>query len=239
MRGRIRKKYASPPSISTPISSSLTILKGFYVSQHFPVDHPKVKIHPAFNGPNIWPPASLIPESVFKEPVEDYYQKMMDLCSLLCDILAAGLPYGPHVFDEFKSNDPLASLRLLHYPPTDSNGLGAGAHTDFGAFTFLLQDDNAGLQVQNPETKEWIPIMPNRDAYVVNIGDMMQRWTKGLYKSNLHRVINSGKTERYSSPFFYDGNLDCKLIPFDGSEPEGGVLTVEEHMKERFASTYV
>ena len=164
---------------------------------------------------------------------------MMDLSTLLLEILAAGLPYGPHVFDDFNSNDPLASLRLLHYPPTDSNSLGAGAHTDFGAFTFLLQDDNAGLQVQNPETKEWIPIMPNRDAYVVNIGDMMQRWTKGLYKSNLHRVINSGKAERYSSPFFFDGNLDCRLVPFDGSEPEGGVLTVEEHMKERFASTYV
>lgn len=189
-------------------------------------------------GPNIWPNPSLIPEAVFKEPIEEYYPKMMELSKTILQILAAGLPYGPHVFDEFLANDPLASLRLLHYPPTNSSGLGAGAHTDFGAFTFLLQDDHAGLQVQNPETKEWVSITPNRNSYVVNIGDMMQRWTKGLYKSNLHRVINSGKEDRYSSPFFFDGNLDCRLAPFDGSEPEEKVLTVEEHMEERFATTY-
>jgi isopenicillin N synthase-like dioxygenase len=197
-----------------------------------------VQLHPALIGPNVLPPSSLIPDSVFKDPIEAYYQKMMDLCTLILRVLAHGMPYGPHIFDEFLANDPVAALKLLHYPPTDSEGLGAGAHTDFGAITLLLQDDNAGLQVQNPETKEWIPIMPNKDAYVVNIGDMMQRWTKGLYKSNLHRVINSGNEERYSMPFFYDGNLECKLAPFDGSETEGRILTVEEHMTERFSTTY-
>jgi isopenicillin N synthase-like dioxygenase len=203
-----------------------------------------VKLHPGFIGPNIWPPTSLIPDSVFKDPCEVYYQKMLDLCAVILQILAAGLPYGPHLFDEFLANDPLASLRLLRYPPTDAAGLGAGAHTDFGAITLLLQDQHAGLQVQDPETKEWIDIPPNRDAYVVNIGDMMERWTRGLYKSNLHRVINKGKEERFSVPFFFDGNLDCRLVPFDGDEERseregwGKAMTVEEQMSERFASTY-
>jgi isopenicillin N synthase-like dioxygenase len=67
---------------------------------------------------------------------------------------------------------------------------------------------------------------------------MMQRWTQGKYKSNLHRVINYSNEERYSVPFFFDGNLDCKLDPFDGSPAEGGSITVFDHMTERFNTTY-
>ena len=91
----------------------------------------------------------------------------------------------------------------------------------------------------NHNTGEWIPVDPNPDAYVVNIGDMLSMWTKNIYKSNVHRVINKSTKDRYSMPFFFDGNADVKLTPFDGSEPVGGkVLTVEEHMLERFGTTY-
>jgi isopenicillin N synthase-like dioxygenase len=217
----------------------LTLLQGFSISQHFPADHPSVKKHPTLLGPNIWPPSSLLPPSIFKEPMEKYFNAMTDLSSLLLKVLAAGLPYGPHVFDEFLTNGPVAALRLLHYPPTKSGVLGAAAHTDFGAFTLLLQDSHSGLQVQNPATKEWVAVPPREGAYVVNIGDVMERWMKGFYRSNVHRVINSGMEDRYSVPFFFDGNPTCKLTPFDGSEPDGPVLTVEEHMNKRIASTYM
>jgi isopenicillin N synthase-like dioxygenase len=59
-----------------------------------------------------------------------------------------------------------------------------------------------------------------------------------MYKSNLHRVINYSNEERYSIPFFFDGNLACKLTPFDGSAVEGEVMTVDDHMTERFTTTY-
>lgn len=88
---------------------------------------------------------------------------MRSLATTILKVLAAGLPYGPNLFDEF-STDPLAVMRLLHYPPADAVTLGAGAHTDFGAITLLLQDEHAGLQVQHPETKEWMPIDPNPAA---------------------------------------------------------------------------
>lgn len=91
----------------------------------------------------------------------------------------------------------------------------------------------------NNETGDWVPVEPNADAYVVNIGDMLALWTKNIYKSNTHRVINKSAKDRYSLPFFFDGAPDVKLAPFDGSEPVGGkVLTVEEHMLERFGTTY-
>jgi isopenicillin N synthase-like dioxygenase len=95
--------------------------------------------------------------------MEIYYAAMRDLCSVMLKVLAAGLPYGLDLFNEF-DDDPLALMRILHYPPADAVTLGAGAHTDFGAFTFLLQDDHAGLQVLNPESHEWMPIDPNPDA---------------------------------------------------------------------------
>ena len=102
-----------------------------------------------------------------------------------------------------------------------------------------MQDGAGGLEVLNHATGEWIQVDPNPDAYVVNIGDMLALWTKNVYKSNTHRVINKSTRDRYSVPFFFDGNADVKLIPFDKSEPIGGrILTVEEHMLERFGTTY-
>ena len=192
-------------------------------------------------GPNLWPPPSMVPEKAFREPMEKYYDLMFNLSLTVMDILAAGLPYGPNVFDEFVSNDAVASIRLLHYPPQTTsaeNQLGAGAHTDFGAITLLLQDETGGLQVWDSKGKVWVDITPNRDAYVVNVGDMLQMWTSGKYKSSLHRVINRSGTDRYSVPYFFDGNIDCVLKPLDGRSVEGEPLTVEEHMRERFSSTY-
>jgi isopenicillin N synthase-like dioxygenase len=156
------------------------------------------------------------------------------------EVLAKGLPYSnPRIFDPF-CEDPLAVVRLLHYPPQpdldDPKQVGAGAHTDFGAITLLMQDEKGGLQVLNEGTGTWIDVKPNSKAYVVNVGDMLQTWTRGEYRSNVHRVINSSGGHRYSVPFFFDGNLDYVLAPLDGSDAQG--VTVEEFMRERFKRTY-
>ncbi|KAG0649729.1 2-oxoglutarate-dependent dioxygenase mpl2 [Hyphodiscus hymeniophilus] len=215
--------------------------EGFYIGKEIPASDPRVQNNAFLMGPNLWPPSSLVPEHLFREPMEKYYELMLNLTLTVMDILAAGLPYGPNVFQEFVSNDPVASIRLLHYPPqtTDAtNQLGSGAHTDFGAITLLLQDEIGGLQVWNGEGKVWVNITPNKNAYVVNVGDMLQMWTGGKYKSALHRVINRSNKDRYSIPFFFDGNIECVLKPLDGSPAVGEPLTVEGHMRERFASTY-
>jgi isopenicillin N synthase-like dioxygenase len=78
------------------------------------------------------------------------------------------------------------------------------------------------------------------DVFIVNIGDLLQKWTKGEYKSAVHRVVNVSTTDRYSVPFFYHGNLSTRLSPLDGSlaDGDGDAETVEEHIKGRFRKTF-
>lgn len=172
--------------------------------------------------------------------MNEYYNCVAALNSTVMDIVAAALPYGPNVFDKLKQEPVAASMRLLHYPPqltTDEKQLGAGAHTDFGITTLLLTDGHPGLEVLNQAAGKWFPVPPNKDAYVVNVGDMLEQTSGGYFKSNTHRVLNLGDEDRYSVPYFFDGCLDAKLARLDGKD-EAKVLTVEEHMTERFATTY-
>ena len=205
---------------------------------------PRVVARRFFMGPNIWPDTSVLPASQFKDPISAYYEAMNSLTFSILKLIARTLPHGDGIFDEFISNYPAAPLRLLHYPPQRSlsggKQFGASAHTDFGAITLLLQDDNPGLQVLDPRTgtEQWVGIPPQRNAYVVNIGDMLSMWTKGEYKSSMHRVLNVGNKDRYSIVYFFDGNLDCKLDPLDGSAVAGKSVTVEQHMIKRMTESY-
>lgn len=192
-------------------------------------------------GPNVWPPSSLLSPSQFQAPAELYYDAIYRLTLTVLDLIARTLPYGPNVFDGFTANTPAAPLRFLHYPPaqeTEKRQLGASAHTDFGAITLLLQDQSPGLEVLDANTNTFVPIAPNPEAYVVNVGDMLSKWTSNAYKSSVHRVINRNPGDRYSIVFFFDGNLDCPLDPLDGSGNDGKPLTVEGHMLARMAESY-
>ena len=106
----------------------------------------------------------------------------------------------------------------------------------------LMQDDNGGLQVLGKDGR-WLHAPPVPDAYVVNLADMISRWTNDMYRSTLHRVINVSGKERYSVPFFFSGRpahevvaLDCCLA--DGETPKYPPTTVEQHMRDMYARTY-
>ncbi|EUC39997.1 hypothetical protein COCMIDRAFT_10034 [Bipolaris oryzae ATCC 44560] len=200
--------------------------EGFVIGAEIPKDHPDAGTF--LTGPNQWP-ESLKSED-FEKPLMEYRNKMVKLAEKVLRILALGLPKewncSPDVFDEFFI-DPSGNLRLLHYPPqlsTDPKQLGAGAHTDFGGITFLLQQPGSkGLEVFYPPTESWVPVPVTPDSYVVNIGDLVQKWTAGYYRSALHRVINFGENHRYSAPFFLNGNMKLKIQPLNGSGQEFGV----------------
>ena len=220
--------------------------EGFVTGADLPADDPRVLGKRFFAAPNTWPSEDLLAPEEFREPVEAYYKAMMKLCGVVLDLVAATLPYGPHIFDEFRAHEPACPLRLLHYPPTPAEEptkrqLGSSAHTDFSAITLLLQDEHEGLEVLDQTTGEWALVPPNKDGYVINLGDMMHKLTQGVYKSSMHRVVNRNKTDRYSVVFFFDGNLDFKLKPLGATgleEKEDAIMTAEEYMFDRIKFSY-
>ena len=98
-----------------------------------------------------------------------------------------------------------------HYPPqhesADEGQYGAAEHTDYGTITILWQDDVGGLQVKN-RSRDWIDAPTIADAFVINIGDMLARWSNDLFVSTPHRVVNASGRERFSIPVFYDPDYD-------------------------------
>lgn len=121
--------------------------------------------------------------------------------------------------------------------------VGIGAHTDFGSVTLLLQDDVGGLQVFDKPTMSWIDVKPTPGAYVVNLGNVMMRWSNDTYVSNLHRVINKTGRERYSVPFFFSGNPDFVIDCLPGCEDAEGrckyaPVRVEDWILGRHTNTF-
>jgi isopenicillin N synthase-like dioxygenase len=218
--------------------------EGFYVGHDVPLDDPVVKERRFFMGPNVWPERSHLAQQDFQAPVEAYFQAVHSLALRVLELIACTLPYGPRIFDKFTEGHTVAVLRLLHYPPApkdSSKQLGAGAHTDFGAITLLLQDENPGLEVLDPKSNEFVAVNPTPNAFVFNVGDMLSFWTGSEYKSSVHRVINKAPKDRYSAAFFYDGALDCLLTPLNsnGLETVGEeTYTVEKHMIKRIMASY-
>jgi isopenicillin N synthase-like dioxygenase len=107
----------------------------------------------------------------------------------------------------------------------------------------LLQDETGGLQVQGKTAGEWIHATPIPGAFVVNLGDMIARWTNDRFRSTVHRVVNVSGRERYSVPFFYSGNpeqvVECLPSCLDrGEAPKYPRTTVEGHLREMYRRTY-
>lgn len=90
---------------------------------------------------------------------------------------------------------------------SEDQEIGLGAHTDYECFTLLLQDSTPGLEVLSPDN-HWIQVAPVEGGIVVNVADFLMRWTNGLYKSTVHRVVNRTDKERYSVPLFFCINYD-------------------------------
>jgi isopenicillin N synthase-like dioxygenase len=191
-------------------------------------------------GRNLWP--SGLPG--WRETMERYADAMRDVSRVVMRGMALSLALPPAHFATY-CDDPAVMLRLLHYPVQPANPrpdeLGCGAHTDWGGLTFLLQDDAGGLQVQAGDG--WIDATPLPGSFVVNIGDMLARWTNDRYRSTMHRVINRSGRRRLSVAFFFEGALDHEVVCLPncldaGERPRYAPTTVGRHLNEMYLRTY-
>ncbi|MCV6574748.1 MAG: isopenicillin N synthase family oxygenase [Cohaesibacter sp.] len=164
-------------------------------------------------GPNQWP--DLEP---FKEPVMAYHSAMVALSENLYRGFALSLDLDEDHFLPWITK-PIAEMRLAHYPPQTAlhdpeRIMGIGAHSDYDVFTILATDDVPALEVQN-SADQWIAAPPIDNAFIVNVGDLLQRWTNDIYRSTFHRVVNRTGKERYSIPFFASTNAQLEIGVLD------------------------
>lgn len=149
----------------------------------------------------------------FHEALGDYSVRIRILTRQIFNAFALALELEESYFDAI-TDRPLSLGRILHYPHQtngDEAQIGNGPHTDHECFTILRQDtDVQALQVCNKDG-EWIDAPPLAGSFVVNIGDLMARWTNDLFTSTPHRVINRSGQARYSFPFFIGANPDAVI----------------------------
>ena len=203
--------------------------EGFFIGRKLPSDHKYVLEKRIHCGQNVYPQQVPNPTQ-FQQVVDEYHATMTQLAENILRVIALTLNLPEDFFQTF-CTEPAAVLRLLHYPPqapdASADERGIGAHTDFGSVTLLLQDEVGGLQVFDAEMNEWIDVKPTKGALVVNLGNVMMRWSNDRYVSNLHRVINKSGRERYSIPFFYSGNPDFVIDCLPGCEDGMGKAKYE------------
>jgi isopenicillin N synthase-like dioxygenase len=162
----------------------------------------------------------------FKETILEHYGACESVGQRLVEAISLNLGMPANHLDGAFKPKHTSFLRLNYYPECDdaapadapsvptSGQLGINRHTDAGAVTVLLQDDQPGLQVFRDET--WHTIEPLAGAFVINIGDIVQVWSNNQYQAPLHRVLASGSDERYSAPFFYNPSYDTNYAPLSG-----------------------
>jgi isopenicillin N synthase-like dioxygenase len=165
--------------------------------------------------PNIWPAAP----PRFGEAASTYYRAMDRLVVFLMRLAALALGVEEHFFDD-KVARSIGTMRLNYYPrqeaPPLPGQLRAGAHTDYGSLTVLNGEDvPGGLQVRT-RNGDWIDVHTPPEHFVINIGDLMMRWTNDRWLSNMHRVANPPLEDglnrpRLSVAFFNHPNYDVLI----------------------------
>lgn len=171
----------------------------------------------------------------------EFFQACTNLSIQILEAFARALEL-PIDFFANNHNQNHHTLRLLHYPPQQTQQLRAGEHSDYGSITLLFQHEISGLEIQT-NTGDWIKAPAIPGTIVVNTGDLMQRWTNNKFCSTKHRVVipDNINQSRYSIAFFCHPNDDTQItcLPSCINEsPMYSPISAKEYLLTRLKSTY-
>ncbi|KAK4545765.1 hypothetical protein LTR36_002719 [Oleoguttula mirabilis] len=199
------------------------------------------------NG-NVWPSEDDVPG--FYETIKEYYGQVLSLARHLLRLFALSLDLPEDSLDAMMTH-PGGIARLLYYtappnpqpldPKQKDKEIGLGAHSDYECFTILLCSSASGLEILSPDDT-WIPAPAVEGSFIINVADFLMRWTNGVYKSTVHRVVNRTKNERYSVPFFFSINYDqmVETLPScisPGNPSKYPPIRAGEYVLERLRAT--
>lgn len=188
-------------------------------------------------APNAWP--AFLPEM---RPALNAFFAATHVCGRhLLRAFAASLDLPlDHFLGSF--DKPVSRGSLVYYPPQPpalgDRQFGVGPHTDYGCLTLVHQDDVGGLQVAT-RRGEWVGALPIAGTLVVNVGDLMARWSNDHFKSTPHRVVNSSGVERHSLAMFVDPNADTVVVPaYEGEAPRYAPVRVGDYIRSRYDASF-
>lgn len=175
-----------------------------------------------------------------RETMEAYSEELKKLAMTLLSLMAKALTMDDNEIKEL-FRDGVQSMRMNYYPPCPEpdNAVGFTPHSDADALTILFQlNETEGLQIR--KDGKWVPVKPLQNAFVVNVGDIMEILSNGVYRSIEHRAIVNSDRKRLSVATFYSSNLDSELGPArslvgPNNPPVFRRMPIEEYFKNFFA----
>ncbi|HEY7252583.1 MAG TPA: 2-oxoglutarate and iron-dependent oxygenase domain-containing protein [Methylomirabilota bacterium] len=175
--------------------------ESFFISHDRSADHPDVVAGTPLRGRNQWPDG----HAAMRAAMVAYFKTLEGVGRGMLPVLACALGMPADFFAPFFAGEAHINLRFLHYPPQDvgdDEQFGQGPHTDNSFITILARTEVPGLAVRLP-SGEWLapPLIPG--TFLVNLGNMMKRWSNDRFLSTPHAVLNESGIDRYSIAFFY------------------------------------
>ena len=223
--------------------------EGLYFGTELPLDDPRVRAGIPLHGPNLFPDHP----SELRDLTLEAIASLRNVGERVLTAMALGLGLPTHWFSSNLTADPTVLFRIFRYPPHTSrlgpDQWGVREHTDYGLVTVLAHDGTPGLQVHAPNG--WVDGPTDPSTFVVNVGDMLEKLTRGRYRSTPHRVANESSHDRYSFPLFLDPSWEATVVElplgasdsdarprWDGEDPVAWSGTYGDYLTTRVARVF-
>ena len=178
--------------------------ESYFISHDRGADHPDVIAGKPLRGRNQWPEG----HEAMRDAMKRYFKALEAASERMLPVLARALDMPADHFGPFFENEAHINLRFLHYPPQESQDdeqFGQAPHTDNSFITMLAREEVPGLALRLP-SGEWLAPPVIAGTFLVNLGNVMRRWSNDRFLSTPHGVLNDSGRDRYSIAFFYSPN---------------------------------